>query len=254
MLQLSTKFAPRSEQEFKLAYDAGFRNAEFWLSTELLENWKSIALRAGDFAMGYALHFPNRGKFNERHLQNVIDLYYALDCSALVIHQPMFDEFGDELLAIDDTIRLAIENHNLRSDYKFERWVEESRWLTLDVEHLWIYTAKDGSMKKMLKYVDWLLTDHADKLAHVHLPGYQPGYKTHRPMYCSRKMVFQVFSKLAEVSFDGLIVSETLNKYQNPEELRMDVLLYRHWLKKFQARRVNEDVEKRELQSIGKQS
>jgi len=250
MLRQATKFAPRSEQEFKLAYDAGFRNTEFWLNKDLIEDWKSIALRAGDFDMGYALHFPNRGKFNSQHLQNVVDLYYALDCSALVIHQPMFDEFGEALYAIDDSIRLAIENHNLPSDNKFEQWVEESRWLTLDVEHLWIYTAKDGSRKKMLKYVDWLLDEHGEKLAHVHLPGYQPGYDTHRPQYCSRKMVFQIFNRLADAGYDGLIVSETLNKFQNAEELRMDVLLQRHWLNKYESRRAVEH-EELELQEVG---
>ena len=236
MLRQATKFAPHSEAEFKLAYDSGFRNAEFWLSTELIEDWKSIALRAGDFDMDYALHFPNRGEITEAHLQGVVDLYYALDCSALVIHQPMFDLFGQRLFEIDSHIRLAIENHNLPSDYEFEKWADESRWLTLDVEHLWIYTAKDGSLKNMLKYVDWLLYEHGDKLAHVHLPGYQPGYKTHRPQYCSRKMVFQIFNMLADANFQGLTVSETLNKYQNPEELQMDVLLQRRWQRKYEDR------------------
>ena len=184
MLRQATKFAPKSEAEFKLAYDSGFRNAEFWLNTDLIENWKSIAMRAGDFDMGYALHFPNRGEINPVHLQNVIDLYYALDCSAMVIHQPMFDLFGEQLFAIDEHIQLGIENHDLTSDYAFEQWVEESRWLTLDVEHLWIYTAKDGSLKSMLKYIDWLLGEYGDKLVHVHMPGYQPGYKIHRPQYC----------------------------------------------------------------------
>jgi hypothetical protein len=89
----------------------------------------------------------------------------------------------------------------------------------------------------MLGYIDWLLDEHLEKLVHVHLPGYQPGYKVHRPQYCSRKMVFQVFDRLADAEFDGLIVSETLNKYQNDEELRMDVLLQKRWANKYADRR-----------------
>lgn len=236
MLRPATKFAPRSAAEFKLAYDAGFRHSEFYLDQELVEDWGSIVTFASDFPMGYALHFPNRGEFGEQHLQNVVDLYHALDCSAMVIHQPMFDRYGEQLFKLDPDLRLGIENHDLTTDAKFERWADDSRWLTLDVEHMWIYTARDHSLKLLMNYLDWFLDEFADKLVHVHLPGYSPGFKVHRPQYCSRKMVRQVFTRLANANFQGLIVSETANKYQNPEDLEMDVLLYRNWEKRYIAR------------------
>lgn len=229
MLSPATKFAPRSAEPFQQAYDAGFRSAEFWLDGALIENWQSIAAVAGEFPMRYALHFPNRGEFDQPALQNVVSLYQALECSALVIHQPMFDRYGQQLFEIDANLRLGIENHDLETDSEFRQWAENSKWLTLDVEHLWIYTVKDGSLKKLMRYLEQFLTDYHQKLVHVHLPGYLPGYKVHRPQYCSRKMVMQTFTKLAEFDFQGLIVSETASKYQNPEELQMDVLLYRLW-------------------------
>ena len=233
LLRPATKFAPRSAIAFKLAYDAGFRHAEFYLDQELIEDWGSIVGDANDFPMGYAMHFPNRGEFSKGHLRNVIDLYHAVESSALVIHQPMFDRYGEQLLKIDPDLRLGIENHDLTNDAKFERWADESPFLTLDVEHMWIYTVKDRSLKRLMNYLDWFLDEYSEKLVHVHLPGYLPGFKVHRPQYCSRKMVMQVWTKLANVDFEGLIVSETNNKYQNPEELQMDMLLYRNWEKRY---------------------
>ena len=230
MLRPATKFAPRTNSEFQLAWDAGFRNAEFWLDLDLIRDWEARALIASEFPMQYALHFPNRGEFSMSDLRQAVNFYRALNCSAMVIHQPMFDRYGEQLFEIDSELRLGIENHDLTSDSQFERWAEESRWLTLDVEHLWIYTAGDSSLKKLMKYMDRFLAKYGDKLVHVHLPGYQPGYKVHRPQYCSRKMVLQVFNMLADANFTGLIVSETANRYQNLEELQMDVLLHRHWM------------------------
>jgi hypothetical protein len=69
----------------------------------------------------------------------------------------------------------------------------------------------------------------AGKLRHVHLPGYWPGLAEHRPMYCAREMVFSVLSLLAEVGFEGLVVSEVNPEFQNAAELRMDVLLFGVW-------------------------
>jgi hypothetical protein len=123
----------------------------------------------------------------------------------------------------------------LTSDAEFERWADASPWLTLDVEHMWIYTAGDRSLKQLMNYLAWFLDEFAEKLVHVHLPGYLPGFKVHRPQYCSRKMVMQVFTKLADANFEGLIVSEIANKYQNPEELQMDMLMFRNWEKRYDA-------------------
>ena len=75
----------------------------------------------------------------------------------------------------------------------------------------------------------------ADKLRHVHLPGYLPGFPEHRPMYCARDMVFGVLALLAEFRFEGLIVSEVNAEYQNPNDLRMDVLLFETWRDQHEA-------------------
>ncbi|MEM9658362.1 MAG: hypothetical protein AAF961_08380, partial [Planctomycetota bacterium] len=64
---------------------------------------------------------------------------------------------------------------------------------------------------------------------HIHLPGYVPGGEEHRPMYCSRDMVFEVLSLLADREFDAFVVSEVDAMFQNVHELRMDVLLYERW-------------------------
>ena len=250
ILQPSTKFAPRSAAAFKLAYDAGFRNAEFYLDRDLIEDWGNVVTTANDFAMGYAMHFPNRGEISTQHLQNVVDMYYALECSALVIHQPMFDLYGEKLYSIDSDIRLAIENHDLTTDAQFERWADESQWLTLDVEHMWIYTVKNRSLKRLVNYLDWFLDEFSEKLAHVHLPGYQPGYKVHRPQYCSRKMVMQVWTRLANIDYRGLIVSEVANKYQNPEELQMDMLMYRNWERRYIDRNCSEARVEQKLTAV----
>ena len=68
-----------------------------------------------------------------------------------------------------------------------------------------------------------------DKLLHIHLPGYWPGFQEHRPMYCAREMIFPVLSLLADARFEGLVVSEVDPAYQNLSELHMDVLLFEAW-------------------------
>ena len=235
MLRQASKFAPKSASEFQLAYEAGFRNAEFWLSRKLIKRWEDIVALARRFPMRYALHFPNRGKFDTQDLEKSIELYRALNCSAMVIHQPMFERYGQELLGIFPELRLAVENHNLPTDKELQRWAEESPWLTLDVEHLWLFTAGNVNLKTLHAYLDELFANFAHKLAHVHLPGYQPGYEEHRPQYCSREMVLSVFSKLAEIEYEGLIVSETSQQFHNLPELQMDVLLYEYWQAQYKS-------------------
>ena len=229
MLRQATKFAPRSDAEFERTAHAGFQNAEFRLDKSLINGWEAIAERAIKYMFGYALHFPNRGDFDTRDLQDTVELYRALGCSALVIHQPMFDRYGEQLMELGHEVRLAVENHKLPTPDDFERWARDSPWLTLDVEHLWMHTAGNRSLSQLLEYVDWCLDEYGEKLAHVHLPGYHPGYGSHRPQYCSREMVLAVFTKLADVGFPGLVVSETMNEFQNQQEMQMDVLLFEHW-------------------------
>lgn len=236
MLRLATKFAPRSADEFRLAYEAGYRAAEFWLNDELIDDWKSIVALASDFPMTYALHFPNRGNLASNHLRNVVHLYNALDAPVLVIHQPMYEQYGKHLLALDSELKLGLENHVLSDPSQLSEWATRSKWLTLDVEHLWMYTIENGSLKRLLKTLHGFLRTFGHKIAHVHLPGYLPGFPLHRPQYCSRKMVMQVLTVLADHGFGGLVVSETGRKYHNPEELQMDVLLHRRWRHRYDAR------------------
>ena len=112
MFKLATKFRP-DESAFEIAAAAGYRAAEFWLNADLLMGWQEVAEQAAAYPLGYALHFPNKGKLTRQHLEHTVDLYRQLDCRALVIHQPMFDRFGAALLDIDCEICLAVENHRL---------------------------------------------------------------------------------------------------------------------------------------------
>ncbi len=49
-------------------------------------------------------------------------------------------------------------------------------------------------------------------------------------MYCNRDFVRAVWELLDEIRFDGLVVSEVSLPFQNPFDLRMDVLLHEGWL------------------------
>ena len=101
--------------------------------------------------------------------------------------------------------------------------------LALDVEHVWKFTLGDAPLDALLAQVRVVLDRFRDKLRHVHLPGYWPGFREHRPMYCSRDMIFPVLSLLDDIRFEGLVVSEANPEYQNACELRMDVLLFDAW-------------------------
>ena len=57
-------------------------------------------------------------------------------------------------------------------------------------------------------------------------------------MYCSRDMVFAVLSLFERYRFSGLVVSETELAYQNPIDLRMDVLLFDRWREVERANRL----------------
>ena len=155
-------------------------------------------------------------------------LYQQLGCKALIIHQPMFDRFQQTLLSLDPTLGLAIENHKLTPE-GFRDWAERSPGLTLDVEHTWKFTLKDAPLSTLLEFLKDFLDRYASKLLHVHLPGYWPGLAEHRPLYCSRDMVFAVLTLLQKVDYKGLIVSEVNPPFQNPFDLRMDVLLFDSW-------------------------
>ena len=228
MLKFATKFVP-DLPHFQGASAAGYSFAEFFLNGKLLDRWQEIAEAAQGFSMGYALHFPNRGDLTASQLSAAVNLFRELDCSAIVIHEPMRRRYQDALLQRDSSLPLGVENHRLDPD-GFARWADENVWLTLDCEHLWKYTLGDAPLNRFLAEVRDFLLAYGSKLVHVHLPGYLPGHEEHRPMYCSRDMVHGVFTLLADVGFAGLIVSEVNPQYQNVLELQMDVLLQRRWL------------------------
>jgi hypothetical protein len=140
----------------------------------------------------------------------------------------MFDRYGAALAAQEPGLVLAVENHRLRPA-ALEEWAERNCGLALDVEHLWKFTLDDAPLDRLLETAASLWRRFGDKVRHVHLPGYFAGFAEHRPMYCAREMVFPILTLLAEANFQGLIVSEANEEYQNPLELRMDVLLFDAW-------------------------
>jgi hypothetical protein len=227
MLKLATKFIPR-QPYFETAYRAGFRNAELWLDAAVLADREAVVPLARHYPNRYVPHFPNRLEQTPATLEHAAGLYRELGCRCLVIHQPLFERYHEALLRLEPAMRLAVENHKYTPE-AFAHWSEKYADLTLDVEHLWKYTLRDAPLPELLKALRDFLARHGHKLRHVHLPGYQPGSREHRPMYSSREMIFPVLSLLAEHSFEGLIVSEVSTDYQNANDLRMDVLLFDTW-------------------------
>ncbi len=227
MLRLATKFIPE-RPALEAAYRAGFRFAEIWLGPAVLAEQAQVASLARGYPNGYVLHFANRLDLTPPMLQQTVELHRSLGCRCMVIHQPMHDKYRDELLRLEPTLRLAVENHKL-SPAAFTEWAERNSGLTLDVEHVWKFTLGNAPLDRLLDYVQAFLSRYRDKLLHVHLPGYWPGFEEHRPMYCARDMIFPVLSLLADAGFDGLVVSEVNPQFQNEPELRMDVLLHDVW-------------------------
>lgn len=227
MFRLATKFRPESEA-FERACAAGFRGAEFWLGTEVLADWRNVLATALSFPLYYALHFPSDALLDGVALQRIAQLYQDLDCSAIVIHQADFNAYGPALLTLCPQMRLAVENHALDLA-GFKSWEKESPALTLDVEHLWKYTLADAPLAKLLSFLHAFLQASGHKLQHVHLPGYRPGQPEHQPLHHSPAMVTEVFSLLADYGFDGLVVSEADQPFQNEADLSRDVAAYRQW-------------------------
>ncbi len=234
MLTLATKFVP-NRSAFEVASAAGFGAAEFWLDASLLSQSDDIALLARDYSFRYALHFPNHGPITEEALNSTVTLYRRLNGTATVIHQPMFDRYGAALKELAPDLNLAIENHVLDRD-DFERWADRNPGLTLDVEHLWKYTLHDAPLATLLNHVDRFLEQHARKLHHVHLPGYQPGGEEHHPIHDNEEMATQVMTRLAEHGFTKLVVSELDAPFQTHEYLRQDVMLFERWVKSSTAK------------------
>ena len=227
MIGVATKFKPTAAK-YETAWNAGFRRVELWTDAAVLAAWAELAPLGRSFAVDHALHFPNQLDQTPETLACAVRLYRALDCKAMVIHQPHFDRHAPALRQIGPEVRLAVENHKL-TPAGFRDWAEHNPGLTLDVEHLWKYTLDNAPLDVLLEKMRDFLAEFAGKLYHVHLPGYLPGQPEHRPMYCSRNMVLGVLSLLEEVRFEGLIVSEVDRDFQNIYDLQMDVLLFQRW-------------------------
>ena len=228
MLNLATKFAPTPEA-FATAVAAGFRCVELWTDDRVLANWRQVAEWANRYDLRLAMHFPNQRELSEQALHNCVAMYQALGCRAMVMHQPTFDRHSAALLALHPSICLAIENSRLTPE-RLEQWFEQSHDLTLDVEHVWKFTLCDVPLAELLDCLRVNLARYGSKLRHVHMPGYWPGYDEHRPMYLAEEFVFAVFDLLAEMRYDGLIVSEIDLEYQNLVEMRKDVEMFNRWM------------------------
>jgi hypothetical protein len=228
MLTLATKFRPDETQAFNTAHRAGIAGVEFWLNAALLVNWASIAAMARKYPFRYVLHFPNDGVLDAAAVENVARLYNELNCRTMVIHRPMYDQYAKRLLTVAPSLRLAVENHGLDAA-GFHRWAAENRWLTLDVEHVWMSTLRDAPLEDLLACLDQFLSQHGEKLCHVHLPGYQIGGREHRPMHYGAEMATAVLGLLTTYGYSELVVSEADTEYQILDELRQDVAMFENW-------------------------
>lgn len=228
MLKIATKFSPLTEEPFRRAVDAGFHFAELWTGDTVLADVPGVLERAASFPLQYVIHFPNSLSLSESQLREFVRLYRGLNCNCSVIHQAQIDRYAADLRRLDADLVLGVENHLLSVD-DLQTWGRENPGLTLDVEHVWKFTLDDAPYARMMELVEKLLREFVHKLRHVHLPGYVAGYEEHRPMYCSREMVFAVLTLLDELGYHGFVTSEVDMAYQTANDLRMDVLLVELW-------------------------
>lgn len=226
MLKIATKFAPEVPA-FETAWKAGFRFAEFWLSTDLLKRVDTIVEQAKRYPLAYVPHLPNK-KVDKNAVERVIRLYRGLNCQAMVLHQPMMDAWGAAFAEQAPEMKLAVENHVLDEE-QFWDWAEKNPGLNLDVEHLWLFTLKGATLNQVSETLARFLKKYKQKLNHVHLPGYIPGGDEHRPMYCSRDFVFMVWDQLHAAGYEQFVVSEVNGSYQTLQDLKMDLLLFERW-------------------------
>ncbi len=233
-LSFATKAAPLHKR-LSNACQAGFCHAEIFLNSEHLNKWKEVALIAESYDLGYGLHFPNRAPLTAKQLVKSVKLYRRLECESMVIHQPMFHLYGQRLIDIDPGLCLAVENHQLSLKH-FWHWAESNQWLTLDVEHLWKHTLQQAPLPVLLAILKKFLKQHGPQLRRIHLPGYEPGCKEHRPISFNPRLGRKVFTALSKIDFQGLVVSETRPSMQTADFLLKDVDLYQKWSKKRQRK------------------
>lgn len=227
MLRLATKFLPTPEN-FHQATDAGFRNAELFLNAAVLEQADTVIELALGFDLQYAMHFPNKPELTETHLSACCRMFRELNASAIVIHPPMLKRYGDQLRAIDSHIVLAVETMRVPPS-ELPEWAQQQDAVTLDMEHIWKFSLHDAPLEQLFTLIRRIFHKAAANVVHVHMPGYLPGQGEHRPMYTSREFCIGLFDILADYEFRGLVVSEADMDFQNPFELKMDVLLFQRW-------------------------
>lgn len=229
MFELATKFKPDEEPPFRVALEAGYRCAELWTGPDVLSDVAATADLCRRFPLRYALHFPTRRDLTPEQLTAVVELYRALECRSMTIHQPEHDLYAAELLRMDGGLVLAVENGALTAD-EFPAWAERNRYLTLDAEHLWLFSNEGASIADALAAVSKFLAAHGAKLRHVHLPGQAGTSAEHRPMHEGWDYVSGVLDRLAAIGFGGFVVSEVEQSCQTPEHLVKDRALVDGWL------------------------
>lgn len=229
MFELATKFKPDGAEPFHVAVEAGYRCAELWTGPDVLADVASVIAMCREFPLRYALHFPTRRDLTPEQLEAVVELYRALDCRSLTIHQPEHDRYAEELLERDAGLVLAVENGAL-SQAELAAWGAANRYLTLDAEHVWMFSHEGASRDEALAALARLLAEHGNKLRHVHLPGHAGGADEHRPMHEGWDFVRSVLTLLAGVEYSGFVVSEVEQNYQTLEHLTQDRALFDGWL------------------------
>lgn len=229
MLELATKFKPDEDAPFRVALEAGYRCAELWTGPDVLADAAAVIERCRRFPLRYALHFPTRRDLTPRQLDAVVELYRALDCRSLTIHQPEYDRYAEELLGREAGLVLAVENGAL-SAAELAAWSERNRYLTLDAEHVWMFSHEGATLEAAIDAVGRVIASQQAKLRHLHLPGHCGGGDEHRPMYFGWEFVRAVLDRLADVGYSGFVVSEVEQRYQTAEHLAKDRTLFDAWL------------------------
>lgn len=227
MLKFATRATPQAKR-LDNARQSGFQFVELTLTAKLIDDWRQIASTAASYDMRYELHFPNWAPLTQKQLKKIAKLYCHLDCKAMVIHQPMFRLYSQDMDDLVPGICLAVENHHLNPK-NFWHWAETHQWLTLDVEHLWKHTLKQAPLPELLSVLKKFLKKHGTQLRRVHLPGYEPGGREHQPASFNPKLARKVFTALSKIDYQGLVVSEARPSMQKPKFLNNDVAMYETW-------------------------
>ena len=227
-LQLATKLRPTSVA-LDLAGDVGFREFELWTNEDVLLAAKQVATVCNRPSHRYAVHFPNHAPLRDDAIDGLRLLCDRLWVKAVIMHQPMFDLYGDTVQRENPQVRIGVENGDL-DVVSFQRWARENEFLTFDVEHLWKFTLRDAADEIFLTVVDQFLAECADRIVHVHFPGYAIGTDTHRPIYLAGRTGHEVLTLLDRHGYTGFVVSELDSAWQTTTQIRADYDYYHEWL------------------------